>query len=97
MTHLLTDPLLVETDFCINYRIFFATTANAPAHEPHLDPCVIKFTDQGTPRISLEKEKDKLQEWKRINIRTWGLHCKALGRWAHVGLALAPTGPEFCE
>lgn len=34
------------------------TTANAPAHNPHLDPRLIIFTDQGSPRISLEKEKE---------------------------------------
>lgn len=56
---MINDPVLVQASFCINYRQFTATTGNAPTHNPHLDPGVIKFTDQGTPRISLEKKKNK--------------------------------------
>ena len=56
---MISDPVLVGANFCINYRQFTATTGNAPTHNPHLDPGVIKFTDQGTPRISLEEKKKK--------------------------------------
>ena len=66
---MISDPVLVGANFCINYRQFTATTGNAPTHNPHLDPGVIKFTDQGTPRISLEEKKKKKQGCKGIIIK----------------------------
>lgn len=35
-----------------------AATANAPAHNAHLHPFIIKLTDQRAARISLEKERN---------------------------------------
>lgn len=67
---MINDPVLVHANFCINYRQFTATTGNAPTHNPHLDPGVIKFTDQGTPRISLDKDKETntvMEEGQRHN------------------------------
>lgn len=52
------NPVLVVSNFCVDSRIALATAANAPAHNPHLDPCFIILTDQGPPRISLRKEKE---------------------------------------
>lgn len=35
------------------------TAADAPAHDSHLGPRVVRFADKGVPRISLEQKRKK--------------------------------------
>ena len=95
---MISDPVLVGANFCINYRQFTATTGNAPTHNPHLDPGVIKFTDQGTPRISLDKEKETntvMEEGQRHDSL---VALQGTGKMACVGLSRHHEGsssPRF--
>lgn len=93
LTHVIKDPVLVETNFCINSRKSSATTANAPAHNPHLDPGLIKFTDQGPPRISLEKEKETKRGMKADQPQNGRAALPGTGEVGSPGFPQAPAKP----
>ena len=96
--HHCDDPPGIDCNVCVNSRHLSTTTAVAPAHDPHLDPRVIILTDQGAPRISLEKEKETNCKTGRAprSEQTGCTARRSSGGDCTAGLPQAPTRPRSC-
>ena len=88
------NPILVESNVCVNYGHFFQSTVNAPGHKANLDPLVITLSDQGTPGISLEKKRDKHRD-EEGSSSEWAYSSQGPGETSTKVFPQAPTRPRI--